>query len=80
MLAIGSRTGDVARWIEQSVLGSVASTDIEVEESLNMWLKRKASAGSLSVPSVAREDFSRQTQFARLEPLLQSLLPSQRHV
>ncbi len=80
MLAIGSRTGDVARWIDQSVLGSVASTDIEVEESLNMWLKRKASAGSLSVPSVAREDFSRQTQFARLEPLLQSLLPSQRHV
>jgi hypothetical protein len=80
MLAIGSRTGDVARWIEQSVLGSVASTDLEVEEALELWQARKASAGSLSVPSVAREDFSRQTQFARLEPLLQSLLPSQRHV
>ena len=80
MLAVGPKTGDIAPWIEQSVLGSVASTDIQVEEALKMWLKRKASAGSLSVPAIAREDFTRQTQFARLEPLLQSLLPSQRHV
>ena len=79
MLAIGSRTGDVARWIEQSVLGSVASTDLEVQKALELWQARKASAGSLSLPSVAREDFTRQTQFARLEALLQSLLPGQRH-
>ena len=76
MMAIGSATGDVARWIEQSELGSVASTDVEVAKALVLWQTRKGSTGKLSVPARKREDFTRQTQFARLELLLRSLLPS----
>ena len=76
MMAIGSATGDVARWIEHSELGSVASTDVEVAKALVLWQTRKGSTGKLSVPARKREDFTRQTQFARLELLLRSLLPS----
>jgi glycosyltransferase involved in cell wall biosynthesis len=74
ILAVGPKGTDVGTWIEDANIGAVASRADDVAAQLLAWQRLKISSGGLNVTPKSGYDFTRTTQFSRLEALLQLLL------
>lgn len=78
ILAVGSGRCDVSAWVREAGIGEVATDAARVAESLRLWQQRKLEEGGLSAIPKPGYDFTRDSQFAKLESGLQALLDSER--
>lgn len=74
ILAIGDESSDVGDWLRSAEVGHVASGARSVANHLHAWMQMKQDLGALHVRQSAKHDFSRRSQFLKLESLMQGLL------
>jgi len=77
VLAVGSTTGEAAEIIRGGPFGVVSNSPMEIAQQLRAWIAQKRSAGGRlpDLPARPTEAFLRETQFAKLDPLLDRLAP-----
>jgi glycosyltransferase involved in cell wall biosynthesis len=73
ILAVGPHSGDVGKLITDARIGAVGASAKEVAALLRGWQYSKTSQGRLEVVPMPHNDFSRESQFARLEQRLLQL-------
>jgi hypothetical protein len=75
ILAVGSTTGEAAAIIRGGDFGLVSNSPMEIAEQLRRWIAEKfASGGRLpDLPVAPTEAFLRETQFQKIDPLLDRL-------
>jgi len=78
ILAIGPHRCDVGAWIEDANIGAVVSDAQGIANNLLAWQKSKALTGRLETTPTPGHDFTRDTQFAKLETALETLLAAVR--
>jgi hypothetical protein len=74
ILAIGKENSDIALLIKEAKIGNTASSPIEIAVLLKAWQQQKQKEGHLRIRSNTHYDFSRSTQFIKLEHLLSKLI------
>ncbi len=75
ILVLGLRDGVPASIVRERGAGFFSNEPAEIAEQLARWLKIKRDKGLLPpVPESARAGFSRDEQYARLEPFLEALI------
>lgn len=75
VLAVGSTTGEAAAIIREGGFGVVSNSPMEIAGQLRRWIAEKRAAGGRlpDLPAPPTEAFLRETQFAKLDRLLDTL-------
>jgi glycosyltransferase involved in cell wall biosynthesis len=75
ILAVGSTTGEAAEIIRGGDFGLVSNSPMEIAEQLRSWIVEKHAAGGRlpDLPQESTEAFLRETQFRKIDPLLERL-------
>jgi glycosyltransferase involved in cell wall biosynthesis len=76
ILALGPHRCDVGSWIEDANIGSVVFNAQDVAASLLAWQESKKLNGRLETTPTPGQDFTRNTQFSKLEACITTLLTS----